>query len=219
MENRKLNKRKLLIVLAIIIAICIVVKIVFAIFNSKVDVYIDAGHGGNDVGAVYGENERYEKDDNLDIAKAVKKELKKHKVKAAMTRSSDRTVSLQERCKEANKKKAKLFVSIHRNSAVSGSGIEIWTKSNYNKKDLELANNILDNLKDTNIQENRGIKKGTIEAEESDYYVNRNTSMPSCLIELGFISNKKDNALLDENINEYAKAIAEGIIKTLNNEE
>ena len=40
--------------------------------------------------------------------------------------------------------------------------------------------------------------------------------MTSCLIELGFISNDKDNKLLDENMEEYAKAIAEGIIENIN---
>ena len=42
--------------------------------------------------------------------------------------------------------------------------------------------------------------------------------MPSCLIELGFISNEKDNQLLDDNLEEYAEAIAEGILKTIENE-
>lgn len=42
--------------------------------------------------------------------------------------------------------------------------------------------------------------------------------MPSCLIELGFISNNKDNELFDANIDNYAKAIANGIIKQLKDE-
>ena len=41
--------------------------------------------------------------------------------------------------------------------------------------------------------------------------------MPSCLIELGFISDDEDNKLFDENAEEYAKAIAKGIIETVNN--
>ena len=43
--------------------------------------------------------------------------------------------------------------------------------------------------------------------------------MPSCLIELGFISNEEDNKLLDENIEAYAKAIANGILEKLEVEE
>ena len=45
--------------------------------------------------------------------------------------------------------------------------------------------------------------------------VNKNTKMPSCLIELGFISNWKDNQLFDENIDEYVEAITRGILKKL----
>ena len=43
-----------------------------------------------------------------------------------------------------------------------------------------------------------------------------NTNMPSCLVELGFVSDDKDNKLFDENIDEYAKAIANGIIEDIN---
>jgi len=39
--------------------------------------------------------------------------------------------------------------------------------------------------------------------------------MPSCLIELGFISSQKDNQLLDENKENYAKAIANGILQNI----
>ena len=39
--------------------------------------------------------------------------------------------------------------------------------------------------------------------------------MPSCLIELGFITDEKDNQLLDEHKKDYAKAIAEGIVETI----
>ena len=173
------------------------------------------GHGGNDVGA--SSENRYEKDDTLQIAKLVKKYLEKNqskrKIKVIMTREKDKAISLQDRCKFANKKKADLFVSIHRNSADTGNGIEIWANSQKRESDTKLAETILEKLEKTNIQSNRGVKYGTIKSEDSNYYVLNNTNMPSCLIELGFISNDKDNKLLDENIDEYAKAIAEGIIE------
>ena len=62
-------------------------------------VCIDAGHGGYDVGATNGE--RYEKDDNLRLAKAVEAELKARGINTIMTRSDDTYVSLEDRCKTA----------------------------------------------------------------------------------------------------------------------
>ena len=171
------------------------------------------GHGGTDVGAV--NDKRYEKDDTLKVAELIKENLEKANIKVIMTREKDKNVTLQERCKIANKKKADLFVSIHRNSADSGNGIEIWANSKKNEKDIQLAENILNNLSKTKIQNNRGIKYGTIKSEDTDYYVLNNTSMPSCLIELGFISDEKDNELFDKYLEDYAKAISKGIIENI----
>ena len=78
---------------------------------------------------------------------------------------------------------------------------------------MNLANAILKKLQDTEIQSDRGVKSGTAKGENTDYYVLKNTKMPSCLIELGFITDDKDNKLFDENIEDYAKSIASGIIE------
>lgn len=78
---------------------------------------------------------------------------------------------------------------------------------------MNLANAILKKLQDTEIQSDRGVKSGTAKGENTDYYVLKNTKMPSCLIELGFITDEKDNELFDENIEDYVKAIASGIIE------
>lgn len=206
--------KKQIKILIIMLAI-VIISVIFLMLkeNSKVRVCLDAGHGGEEVGAVLGK--RYEKDDTLKVTKLVEKKLKKKNIKVIMTRNKDKEVSLQERCTMANTKKADIFVSIHRNSATVGNGVEIWCKSAKEEKDTKLADNILTDLALTKIQQNRGIKYGTIDGESSDYYVLKNTNMPSCLIELGFISNEKDNQLLDDNLDEYAEAIAEGIVKTI----
>lgn len=209
--------KKILRVLLIIVILIVISAIIMLIIkrNKKIIVCIDAGHGGTDVGANL--DERYEKNDTLNIAKLVKQYLEEQDIKVILTRDSDETVSLEKRCKIANNKKADLFISIHRNSNEDeeANGIEIWTNSSKSKDDYNLANSILENLNNTEIQSNRGIKYGTIKGENTDYYVLNNTNMPSCLIELGFISNKKDNELFDKNIEDYAKAIANGIIENL----
>lgn len=177
-------------------------------------VCIDPGHGGADVGAV-GPDDRYEKDDNLTLALAVQKELEEKGVAVLMTREDDRKLSLEDRCYIANKEKATLFVSIHRNSAErkSANGIEIWTANNGTGN--QMATYIYEGLKMVGMQTDRGIQRGTSDSGNSDYYVNKHTNMPSCLLEMGFITNEEDNRLLDVHMEEYAKAIAEGIEKML----
>lgn len=202
---------KFLVVFAII-----VISVIIITKDDELIVCIDAGHGGTDVGAV--NKNRYEKDDNLKIAKLIEKYLQEHGIKTVMTRDNDTNVSLRQRCKIANREEADIFVSVHRNSATTGNGIEIWTSSLKKKKDLNLANSILQKLAETEIQGNRGVKSGTAKGGFTDYYVLKNTQMPSCLVELGFISDDKDNELFDKNLEHYAKAIADGIIEEIKDE-
>ena len=210
--NRKI---KILVIIVVLIIIGVIIIRGFINNNKKVIICIDAGHGGTDVGAT---NEcRYEKNDTLKVARLVREYLEQEDIKVIMTRTDDITCTLQERCKIANKKKADLFVSIHRNSADTGNGIETWINSKQNEEDIELATNVMNYIGKTKIQNDRGIKYGTIKGENTDYYVLNNTKMPSCLIELGFISNDEDNKLFDENIKNYAEAIAKGIIETIKN--
>lgn len=200
----------------VVIFAIIMISVVIINKDDELIVCIDAGHGGIDVGAVNGT--RYEKDDNLKVAQLVKKYLEEQGIKTIMTRDNDNNVSLRQRCKIANKKEADIFVSIHRNSAETGNGIEIWTNSSKNEADISLANSILNKLEKIEIQDNRGVKSGTAKGENTDYYVLKNTKMTSCLVELGFITNDKDNELLDKNIENYAKAIADGIIEEIKDE-
>ncbi len=177
-------------------------------------VCIDPGHGGEDGGAS-GPDGRLEKEDNLTLALKVQEDLQEQGVSVLMTRTEDKRVSLQGRCDIANDGGADLFVSIHRNSAeaASANGIEIWTATR--GKGFQMAEYILAGLKDAGIQTDRGIQSGTSNGSQSDYYVNKHTSMPSCLVEMGFVTNEEDNRLLDKNMDEYAKAIASGVVKML----
>ncbi len=90
-------------------------------------VVIDAGHGGNDPGAI-GRSGLREKDVNLDIAKRLAKLLKDDGVEVIMTRSSDVFIGLSRRCAIANNASADLFISIHSNAnrLRSLNGLEIY---------------------------------------------------------------------------------------------
>ncbi len=178
-------------------------------------VCIDAGHGGTSSGAVLGS--RYEKNDTLNLSLLVGEELEARGYTVVMTRDGDSDVSLADRCKIANKARASLFVSIHRNSSSSSTatGVEMWVHSSNPTDDTLLAQNILDCFDSLNVMKNRGIYSGYRDGENMNYYTNRNTKMPSVLAEIGFISSKEDNKKYDENIEKYAKAIADGIEMTL----
>lgn len=181
----------------------------------KKTVCIDPGHGGSSSGAVLGN--RYEKDDTLRLSLLVRDVLEERGYTVVMTRDDDSDVSLADRCKIANKARASLFVSIHRNSSSSPSatGVEMWVHSSNPTDDNLLAQNILDCFDTLEIMKNRGIYSGYRDGEDMNYYINRNTKMPSVLAEIGFISSKEDNKKYDDNIEKYAKAIADGIEMTL----
>ena len=181
----------------------------------KKTVCIDPGHGGSSSGATLGN--RYEKDDTLKLSLAVRDILEDRGYTVVMTRDDDSDVSLEDRCKTANKARASLFISIHRNASTAedATGVEMWVHSSNPTDDTLLAQNILDCFDTLDIMKNRGIHSGYREGESMNYYINRHTKMPSVLAEIGFISNKTDNKKYDENLEEYAKAIADGIEMTL----
>lgn len=200
-------------IICFIVAVKALSSITTTYYDNTYIVCIDPGHGGKDTGAVLGN--RYEKDDNLRLALLVKQELEASDVKVIMTREDDSSVELKNRCKIANKSRADIFVSIHRNSADSGTGMEVWINDKPSWDERSLARDILNELTKVTELEKRGVKKGYRDSSGNNYYVNANTNMPSCLVEVGFISNETDNKDFDENIERYAKAIAQGIYENL----
>lgn len=179
----------------------------------QIIVCLDAGHGGTDAGAVNGD--RLEKDDNLRIALAVRDKLEaagSERLTVLMTRADDTFLELQQRVDLANENGATLFVSLHRNSG-GGKGVEVWTSSLKEKAECRLAQYIMDGLEQAGVQKVRGVKHGTAGNPAVSYTVVGRTEMPACLVELGFIDNDEDNALLDSHWDAYAQAIADGILR------
>lgn len=172
---------------------------------------IDAGHGGKDNGADY--KGRYEKDDNLKLAKSVAAYLEKKGIKIVMTREDDTFLSLEERCEFAKQNGADYLISLHRNTG-DGNGVETWIYSAATYETTFLAQNIQDKLEQAGIQRNRGVKKGTQNGESGNYYVNIHSDMPSCIVEMGFMGNATDNRLFDEKLDAYAAAIGDAVLET-----
>lgn len=182
-------------------------------------IVIDAGHGGEDPGAVsdvLSGKTVLEKDIALGIAKKVRDILENNGYTVIMTRPDDTYPTLNERAKLANQKGAALFVSIHMNSSPSQdpSGTETYYSEINNGNDFgatskDLATNIQNRLYKALNSRDRGVKT-------ANHAVTRNSIMPAALIEVGFISNAEQAELLTtQNYqNKAAQAIAEGITKT-----
>lgn len=86
-------------------------------------IVIDAGHGGHDSGAIGAG--QYEKDLVLQIAKKTAKTFRDMGYRVHLTRNSDRFIRLSGRTKIADRRDAKVFISIHANA--------IAQKSNFDK--------------------------------------------------------------------------------------
>lgn len=189
-------------------------------------VFLDAGHGGWDSGGALG---RVEKKDNLRMAKAVEKELKKRGAKVIMSRKDDDRKyrgqrDLVKRIKRANKAKASVYVSLHRDampgSYASGISIYIHKKNrstccrgeyaNKHTASRKMANAVRKRLNKTSGLKAR-VRRGT-GTGKPDYKVNYMTKMPSCLIEMGFMTNPRDNRLFDKRLKKNAAAIADGVM-------
>lgn len=212
-QNIRLVRKLFLALVAVVLVGGTILAVYIHESVPEISVCLDAGHGDQDPGAVNGD--RQEKDDNLRVALLVRDNLEAKGIRVYMTRDDDTFLSLEERCALANRKKCTLFVSLHRNSAESGNGVEIWVQNTPGKTDWALAENILNGLSEAGISKARGVKSGYVHNPDGNYYVNANTKMPSCLVELGFITSDTDNDLFDKHLNDYAKEIADAIEKTL----
>ena len=87
-------------------------------------IVLDAGHGGDDVGAV-GQNSRYEKVINLNVTKYLASILKQRGYSVYLTRSDDHFIPVKERTVLANNKNADLFMSIHTNAVPAEKASEV----------------------------------------------------------------------------------------------
>lgn len=171
-------------------------------------VVIDAGHGGNDPGAVY--NGRREKDDTLALALAIGRRLERNGVEVYYTRETDIYESPTQKAQEGNAVGADYFVSIHRNSSPypnQYTGVETLVYNRYGEA-ARLAYNINTRLEQAGF-DNQGIN------DQTSLVVLNQTQMPAVLVEVGFINSDADNRLFDSRFEEIAQAIAEGILATV----
>ncbi len=200
-------------------------------FEKKGTIVIDAGHGGEDGGAV-GVNGLVEKDINLAIALALAADLKANNFDVILVRDGDYSVGDQSLSTVAERKRSDtkrrvslveetgdcLLVSIHQNqfSQSQYSGAQMFYSPN-NEESAQLAEcirqSVVSSLQPENTRQNK-------EAGE-EIYLLTHCQVPAVLVECGFLSNPQEADLLGQESyqNDMAAAIYNGIIDFLEQRE
>lgn len=156
----------------------------FTPLNKKY-IIIDAGHGGNDNGAVYGRFS--EKDITLKIAKEIQKlNGKQDQYEVILIRNEDTYPTLSERTNQINKLNPEMVISLHVNTSsqeeTSKHGTEIYVQNAEDSK--KLAGKIYKKFNVRKIE------------ERNNLHILRETKAPAVLVELGFINNSADRAYI-----------------------
>lgn len=172
-------------------------------------IVLDPGHGGEDEGCMRGDV--LEKELNLEIALRTASRLRDMGFEVKLTRDADTELTLEERVAAAEEAGADIYVSIHQNASEeqesSARGIETWycDESEGSRRLAKLIHGEV--LKKTEAKE-RDL------CETKELYVIRETTMPSCLIETGFLSNRDERKRLSDP--DYQDKIAMGIAEGVN---
>jgi N-acetylmuramoyl-L-alanine amidase len=185
----------------------------FAFTNPKpseprqINVMIDAGHGGTDFGAV--SNTINEKQIVEQIANKIKALNKNKNVVIHFTRNSDELLTLQARTQIINTANPDIVLSLHVNSSpnTKKSGMEFFVAN----KDLvvyEKSNDFAVKLS-SEFSKNSTLTIGSI--RNAPFYILKNATAPTVLIELGYLSNENDKKYLIDS--KEQDKIAENILE------
>lgn len=200
-----------------------VVPVVEPVFTPGIKgkkIIIDPGHGGCDVGAI-GPTGVTEKSITLRVSQELQKQLVNEGATVIMTRNRDIEVSskrskasdaeeLQARCDIANNNDGDIFISIHMDSFTNStpSGTTGYYYGKGTKASQRLAQYVSDGVTGTLSTAHRGIRS-------CNFYVVKHTTMPAILLEVAFISNEKEERLMNSEagIKKAATGIVNGIRK------
>jgi len=177
-------------------------------------IVVDPGHGGTNPGAT--SSGMRESNNNLAVGLKLRDKLRQAGATVIMTRDTDRNVAaagstlgqeLQARVNIAERNDADMFVSVHTNSnpdpSIAGA-MTFYPSGKSSRLALEVQSAI--------VRETAATDKG---AQAATFYVLRKTSMPSILVEMGFISNAAEAVKMQSDAyrNRVAQGIFNGIVK------
>ncbi len=193
-----------------------VVDISSNISSNRVNLVIDAGHGGIDAGTI-GVDNANEKDINLSIALMLYDFAMVSGISSFLVRDGDYLVysddddksrsDLYNRMDYINSIENSSLISIHQNHFQDNSewGMQIWYSPNDDKSKI-MADNILEITKSNLQSDNTRLNKKS----DSSYYLLYKAQVPSIMVECGFMSNSDENKKLQDN--KYQKQLAYSIM-------
>ena len=183
-------------------------------------IVIDPGHGGSDPGAIGRVLGVTDADLGLTIGQKLRTLLQAQGATVIMTRDSDIRVGLSDRPAMSNKAEADLFISIHGNSAenTAAKGIQVYYYAPDTNANL-MAQRFIRNKLATEVSKSMQAATGsTSSVRTANYAVLRENDRPSILVEVGFVSNAEEEALLAEDSyrQKLANGIYQGVLNYLN---
>jgi N-acetylmuramoyl-L-alanine amidase len=179
-------------------------------------IFIDAGHGGTDAGAVNSAAGLTEKTINLDIATRLNTRLQALGATTLMSRTTDTFPSLASRVTASNNFKANIYISVHVNAG-GGTGVETWVHDNASSNTVKLAQSVNQVLASRLSATSRGVKKAPSQRNNQNIYVIDPAVNKAWAIlpEVLFLDNATDIPKLQSST--YRQAAAEAIATGVNN--
>ncbi len=183
---------------------------------SNKTIVIDPGHGGSDPGKT-GVSGLNEKDINLEISKKLKQYLEQGGANVIITRDTDTSLGsgkssdMKSRVTIDGIEKADIFISIHQNAYPSE---KVWGGQVFYYKDSDKSKLLAEKIQKSIVSVLQNDNKR--QAKQNDnYYVLKNTKIPSVIVECGFLSNRKEEKLLntEKYQDDMAWAIYAGIVE------
>jgi N-acetylmuramoyl-L-alanine amidase len=182
-------------------------------YNGKIiTVVIDAGHGGDDNGAVSASGLK-EKDIDLAIAKKIAELNSNDHIKILLSRKDDISMNVKDRVEFAKANNSDLFISIHINAAdkdnSSENGFSVIIDKNNSENNKLLASALIQELKKSYTTDD------FVGLHKSGVWVLDHNICPAALIECGYLTYAADEAFISNNNNQekIARNILEGIEK------
>ncbi len=225
-------KKRTVVTASILLVLVVVASVLFAtlltaktkaVAGETFTVVLDAGHGGIDGGVRGVDSNTYEREVNLNVVMTLKGMLEERGVNVVLTRTDENGLydntqpgfkkrDLDKRREIIIASNADCLLSIHCNKFPDASrrGAQCFFEPT-STQSVALATAIQGTVNTLNERE---IKRG-FSPLKGDYYMLKCTTIPSAIVECGFLSNPQDDKLLNTEsyIAELASAIASGIME------